>query len=278
MGIGLQALQLTLGLWQDGQLKNVKSVMEIGSQDIHAHQDHVAAALKRVNNFSRKDDSTITPSIFYSQLGIDRYQCIDADGRHGALVFDLNKDIGKEYSYNEKFDLVTNHGTTEHCFDQYQAFRNIHNLCVAGGLMIHALPFQGYLNHGFYNYQPSFYKDLAAANGYALVGLFLNIHSDSGDISPYSDELMEYLHLSPGSNMLLLAVLQKITDDEFVIPFNGKYLEGNLLQIEDYRVTKQFFPGDRLDRSTDVASMSIRRIAKLLINRILTGSSRLWLK
>ena len=44
MGIGLQALQLTLNLWQEGRLKKCKSVMEIGSQDIHAHQDHLAAA------------------------------------------------------------------------------------------------------------------------------------------------------------------------------------------------------------------------------------------
>ncbi|MDO9371793.1 MAG: hypothetical protein Q7U07_04290 [Gammaproteobacteria bacterium] len=277
MGIGLQALQLTFSLWQDGHLKNCKSVMEIGSQDIQAHHDHVAAALKRVSNFSRSDDA-ITPAIFYSQLGINQYRCIDADGRHNALVFDLNKDILKEYQYTEKFDLVTNHGTTEHCFDQCQAFRNIHNLCAPGGLMIHALPFQGYLNHGFYNYQPSFYYDLAMANGYALVGMFLNMHSESGDIAPYSDEMMRYLYLPPGTNMLLFAVLKKTGDGEFVVPFNGQYLEGSLLQTEDCRVTKQFFPGERLDRSTDVASMSTRRIAKLLLNRIFNRASTLWLK
>lgn len=277
MGIGLQALQLTLSLWQDGHLKNCKSVMEIGSQDIQAHHDHVASVLKRVGNFSRNDD-TITPAILYSQLGINQYRCIDADGRHNALVFDLNKDIQKEYLYMEKFDLVTNHGTTEHCFDQCQAFRNIHNLCAPGGLMIHGLPFQGYLNHGFYNYQPSFYYDLAMANGYALVGMFLNMHSESGDITPYSDDMMRYLYLPPGTNMMLFTVLRKIGNGEFVVPFNGQYLDGSLLLTEDRRVTMQFFPGERLGRSTDVASMSTRRIAKLLLNRIFNRASTLWLK
>ena len=278
MGIGLQALQLTLNLWQEGQLKKCKSVIEIGSQDIHAHQDHLAAALKRVGNFIRKDDNTITPEIFYSQLGINKYRCIDADGRNNALIFDLNKDIRKEYQYAEKFDLVTNHGTTEHCFDQYQAFRNIHNLCATEGHMIHGLPFQGYLNHGFYNYQPSFYYDLAMANGYALEGLYLNIHSESGDIVPYSDELMKYLYLPPGTDTLLFAVLRKMADTEFTTPFNGKYLEGNLLHIDGHRITKQFFPGERLERSTDVASMSIKRIAKLLFSKIFSKASKLWFK
>ncbi len=252
--------------------------MEIGSQDIHAHQDHLAAALKNVSNFNRKDDNTITPESFYSQLGINKYQCIDVDGRHNALVFDLNKDIRKEYEYAEKFDLVTNHGTTEHCFDQYQAFRNIHNLCATGGLMIHGLPFQGYLNHGFYNYQPSFYYNLAISNGYALEGLYINIHSESGDLVPYSDEIMKYLHLPPGTDTLLFTVLKKMTDTEFMTPFDGNYREGNLLQIDDYRITKQYFPGKRLDRSTDVASMSIKRIAKLLLSKIFSKASILWLK
>jgi hypothetical protein len=68
--------------------------------------------------------------------------------------------------------------------------------------------------------------------------------------------------------MALFVVLRKIENAEFVVPFNGKYLPGNLLNIEDQRVTKQFFPGERLDRSTDVASMSTRRVAKLLLRRV----------
>jgi len=278
MGIGLQALQLTLNLWQEGRLKKCKSVMEIGSQDIHAHQDHLASALKRVSNFNRKDDNTITPEDFYLHLGINKYRCIDADGRNKALVFDLNKDLKKEYNYVEKFDLVTNHGTTEHCFDQYQVFRNIHNLCATEGFMIHGLPFQGYLNHGFYNYQPSFYYDLASANGYVLEGLYLNIHHASGDIVPYSDELMKYLYLPPGTDTLLFAVFRKMEDAEFVTPFNGQYIEGSLLDINSPRIIKQFFPGERLERSTDVASMSVIRIAKLLLRKIFSKASNLWLK
>ena len=277
MGIGLQALQLTLNLWHDGHLKDCKSIIEIGSQDIHAHQDHVATVLKRINNFSRTDDA-ITPEVFYKQLGIEKYRCIDADGRHGALVFDLNKNIQTEYDFLEKFDLVTNHGTTEHCFDQFQAFRNIHNLCNLSGLMLHALPFQGYLNHGFYNYQPSFYYDLAMANGYKFMGMFLNISSDSGDIIPYSDDLMKYLPIPPGSTMLLFAVFQKTLDNDFVTPFNGKYIPGNLLQTGDLRASKQFFPEARLDRSTDVASMSTKRIAKLLLSRVADKLSLRWFK
>jgi hypothetical protein len=42
-----------------------------------------------------------------------------------------------------------------------------------GGLAIHALPHQGGADHGFYNYHPTFFHDLAAANGYRLLMMVL---------------------------------------------------------------------------------------------------------
>jgi hypothetical protein len=47
-------------------------------------------------------------------------------------------------------------------------FKNIHAMCQPGGWMIHIMPFESYVNHGFYSYHPGLYFDLAAANGYRL--------------------------------------------------------------------------------------------------------------
>jgi len=276
MGIGIQELQLMLTLWKDGHFQNCKSVIEIGSQGIHANHSQVAAALERLGRFKRSDDNPkriITAEEIYKSLGFEKYRCIDADGRLNSLVFDLNKDILHTYGYSEQFDLVTNHGTTEHCFDQMHAFQNIHNLCMPGGMMIHGLPFQGNLNHGHYNYQPKFFYDLAAANSYALVGMYLNIHNTVGDITPYSDELMNFLHMPPGTNMGLYVALKKTRDEEFRIPFDGMYLESSLFKDEYKRDSKQFFPGARRD-TTDITFMSSTKIVKFLLRRITRKLSR----
>lgn len=232
MGIGPQALQLTASLWKDGYFKNFKSVIELGSQDFAPNLEVAGNYIERLFGLNQIEQSILVPEKLYKVLGFEKYQCIDADGNHNALVYDLNKNFVQTHGYSEQFDLVTNHGTTEHVFDQLCAFHNVHNLCKKDGIMIHGLPFQGYLNHGFYNYHPSFYYDLAAANNYRVVGLYLNIHDSLGEITPYSDQLMKFLYTPPGTNMLLFAVLEKITDEEFCIPYNGRYIEISLLKGE----------------------------------------------
>ena len=42
-------------------------------------------------------------------------------------------------------------------------------LTAAGGLMIHSAPFTGWIDHGFYSFQPTFFFDLARANRYHVI-------------------------------------------------------------------------------------------------------------
>ncbi len=84
---------------------------------------------------------------------------------------DLNRDLAADYDFHATFDLVTNLGTGEHVFDQRRVFENIHNLTKPGGLMLHVMPFVNWINHGFYNFNPVLYADLAAANDYGILRL-----------------------------------------------------------------------------------------------------------
>jgi SAM-dependent methyltransferase len=268
MGYGRDSLNLTLSLWKNGLFEGLESVAELGSQDLKMPQGELELVFNKLLSLPAGVDKPYTPEVLYKGMGFKRYNCIDADGRNNALVFDLNKDIVAEYGPQAKFDLVTNHGTSEHCFDQYNVFRNVHNLCTTGGIMIHGLPFQGYLNHGFFNYQPLFYKALAAANNYNLLGLYLNINSEAGDISTYSDALMNYLSTPPNSTMLLLAVMQKVDDQEFRTPFDGKYISSSLLEgqadTKFVRTPTSFFLPTPFDIVNSVGS---KQMAKLLLGR-----------
>lgn len=90
---------------------------------------------------------------------------IDFGGTEKALRLDLNQPI----SLGREFDVVYNGGTAEHVFNVWQFFKTAHDHTASSGVMIHGAPFTGWLDHGFFNLNPTFYWDLAAANGYIVL-------------------------------------------------------------------------------------------------------------
>lgn len=110
---------------------------------------------------------------YMKSIGYGEYTCIDVNQRYGALQMDLNYSLAEKYQFRDEFDLVTNNGTGEHVFDQASVFRNIHSLTRTGGVMIHVMPFHNYINHGFYNFEPILFHDVAQANQYKILRLSL---------------------------------------------------------------------------------------------------------
>lgn len=247
MGIASPTLYLYNYLRQHRYFNNFKRVIELGSQDIASGQEEIAYLLEALFAFKVEPGTLITAKVLYQAMGFEVYECIDADGLYDALVFDLNKNIQENYGFSGQFDLVTNHGTTEHCFNQFESWKNIHNLCALEGIMIHVLPAQGYVNHGFYNYNPSFFYNLAAANNYKLIAIYFSTYK-SNDITvcslpglvPYSEQLMKSLCSDAGkADIGLYVVLQKMTDETFSMPYDGQYLKVSLLQNEEYSSQQQ---------------------------------------
>jgi len=238
MGIGIATILMYKHLREQGYFNNFKSVIELGSQEIPFDKEQISQLVEDFFGYVLTEETPVTAKTLYKSMGLELYQCIDADGCHNALVFDLNKDIQQVYGFIEQFDLVTNHGTTEHCFDQYHCFMNIHNLCRAGGLMIHVLPIQGWINHGLYNYQPSFFYNLAAVNCYQIIKVYLSIYRP-GDIFsysipkliPYTEKVMDFLFFidSEHTNMVMYVVLQKKWENTFSMPYDNHYINHSIL-------------------------------------------------
>ena len=155
--------------------ENIKSVVELGNQTFQ--RDNIQILKKHINQASspnkfseiiqRADVSDQTEQ-FFRALGATRYLAIDVNNKYGSLPMDLNQSLACKYGFDEKFDLVTNNGTGEHIFDQCSVFKNTHNLVKEGGLMVHMLPFAHWPNHGFYNFNPILFFDLAYANDYQI--------------------------------------------------------------------------------------------------------------
>lgn len=174
MGIGPHAIKLTRIIRESGLLKDGFSVIELGSQDFAPTMPAARKMIKAEFGYDNVDDIS-APVELYRKMGAARYDCIDLDGHRGAHVFDLNLPLDEAYGFTDTFDFVTNHGTTEHLFNQMVAFENVHKLAATDGLILHALPFQGYQNHGMFNYNASLFLDLSISNDYEVFGLFLSV-------------------------------------------------------------------------------------------------------
>ena len=201
MGIGGPATSALSILHQHGELDGLNSVIEIGAQDLN--ESHISFVLdfphsvpkttRALTNDEKLTAKGMLPQRMYQKIGITQYESIDTNGHNNAHVFDMNKDLAQDYGYQEKFDLVTNFGTTEHICNQAQIFKNIHDLCNVNGIMIGIVPFQGAVDHGFFNYQPLFFEHIALANDYDM-NLYWTIASPqlyTQNVIPYNNELIK---------------------------------------------------------------------------------------
>ena len=190
--------------------------------------------LSNKNNFTTKD--------YFISLGFKDYKSIDINGAYESFQFDLNKNISEIYNFDKKYDLVINNVTGEHVFNQYSLFLNFHNLTKTDGIMLNILPFIDWINHGFYNFNPIFFADLAASNNYEIIKISLanrngsELKLDGNDFSILFEQIKPHRNDSKfkkmidiakekiGKNILLVVISKKLSDNKFRVPLQGKYL------------------------------------------------------
>lgn len=216
---------------------------------------------------------------FFKALGFSSYEAIDINSDFGSMVMDLNKNLKADYGFIKTYDLVTNIGVSEHLFDQANFIKNAHNLCKKDGVMLHILPFIEYINHGFFNYQPRLFFDLAIVNNYDIVGLYVGdrnrIVMDLLKKTENAIHFYQYTRMLASSeygNMFVIALLRKTQDSEFVIPLQGKYmkdLEGDELEdrYEKLSLYKESAPNKGFF-AVPTSNLSLKTIPKKLRMKI----------
>ena len=179
MGIGPAARDL----YEQLKLKPGR-ICELGSQDIHF------------------DNSGLSAREWMEARGWD-YTCIDLDGHAGARRWDLNTaSLANLSPVDDLFDVVTNHGTSEHIFNQYNVFKLMHDLTKLDGVMIHAVPTPDFgRKHGYYTYDEIIFSDLSQANNYEITHMY---RKDD----PYE---------------IILVVMKKLSNIPFQTPTQGMY-------------------------------------------------------
>jgi len=172
------------------------TVIELGNQTLRADDRSLRTVEERCRNLEQVDHAGLKELIaqssgnrgeraadFYRLLGFREYVAIDVNDRFGSLVMDLNEDLAESQGYRETFSLVTNNGTGEHVFNQDTIYRNVHNLTMPDGLMLHVMPFFQHVNHGFFTIQPNLYHALARANEYQLLSIGVATRNGVGIIA-----------------------------------------------------------------------------------------------
>lgn len=113
------------------------------------------------------------PDSFYKKLGFSGFETLDRSNFEGAQhIFDLNNEALPE-SLTGRFGAVLNGGTMEHIFHVPNALNSMTKMLQPKGYVIHIVPCNGWVNHGFYQISPTLMFDYYAAAGFRLIESFL---------------------------------------------------------------------------------------------------------
>jgi len=149
-------------------------------------------------------------------------QAVDFNGTPTAHRLDLNAPL----ALSRRFDVVINHGTAEHIFNIAQVFKTMHDYTVPGGVMLHEGPFTGWIDHGFYNLQPTLFFDLAESNRYRLLGLFIeDLTARTVQQIHAREDVYELAKAKqiPDNSVLFAVLLKDAQESPFRIPIQGYY-------------------------------------------------------
>jgi hypothetical protein len=103
----------------------------------------------------------------------------DMTGENNSIIMNLSDPISDEYK--NKFDLVTNFGTTEHVQNQYICWKNIFDMTKYEGIVINEIPKKGnWPNHCKYYFDEDTFKSLK--NDFSIIDIQDINYGDNMDL------------------------------------------------------------------------------------------------
>lgn len=195
--------------------KNNNSMLELGNQMLNGNDIF--------------EDIKVAKQ-FYIKHGFN-HTSVDWNGENGAVKIDLTKSYPK---FMNSFDIITNHGTTEHVHDQYSLFKNLHKWAKVGCIFVHCVPLHSeehkkYVNydfppHGDYEYSSKFWEELCKELGYELIISKGNIVRNPAHSFPI--------------NYYSASSYKKVNDTEFISEDKFKELE-KFIKKTSYKLSKE---------------------------------------
>lgn len=181
-------------------------------------------AILRWHGLSHSVDRIVEAEHLFSLLGYDLEIADIAQARGDEIILDLNAPCPE--NMHQKYALVIDGGTLEHCFNIAQAIKNIASMVIQGGWVVQGNPLNWY-DHGFYNLTPAFYFDFYRKNGFSVefFKIITNPHNPQILDLPASGRLTG---LPEGCTNLLAVVRKEIVAIHW--PIQTKYIENPSLK------------------------------------------------
>lgn len=129
---------------------------------------------------------------FFAELGFQSVKALDhPDALESDIPHNLNSPLSAQF--HGVADWVIEVGTLEHVFSPADFMPTIVQLLRPGGSVLHFSPFQGSPNHGFFNFQPTFFFSFYRANRFTSLECYVVEGSIAGG--------QEFIDLTPVSNL-----------------------------------------------------------------------------
>jgi SAM-dependent methyltransferase len=157
--------------------------------------------------------------LFTQVLGARSYQSLDVSSYQGSeIIANLNHPLPREHL--GRYDVVVDAGTLEHLANLSTALANIFGLLRPGGIYYFGVPCNNWVDHGFFQFSPTFFRDLCIDNpGLVLDDLYLGTE----------DRYYDYAAQSPAFLRTLLASRHKL-NVLGIIRKQGEHLQLDLTQ------------------------------------------------
>ena len=170
-------------------------------------------------------DRVIDAQSLFDVMGM-RLTVVDlVASRGGERIVDLNEPLPPDLV--DAFDIVLDAGTMEHCFNVGQAIRNIVAMAKVGGFVIHMNPMT-MINHGFFNFSPTFYHDFYGQNGHQLIAPICGLSANG--IKVTYQKVDHTRRQSVSDSAMVMSVVRKQNDSAPIWPMQSKYLQNPTLK------------------------------------------------
>ena len=237
MALDFKILHLTSELYKRGFFKNIKSVIDMGDQDLNLTYEQLKNNLNFLDtkNFGEilthaKTYPTrprLSTSALWKIFGVENTDRLDVikldrikeDPLNNFFKVDLNYPLEDQVKFTP-YDFVTDLGNNEHPFNVVESYKSMHKLCKERGFMlIHQGIFGG---NGFYNFDISFFENIAAVNNYTCLYSSLAFSNKNNFFcTPVDKTYLKMVDIKNIDVVEIIYIFQKNTKNDFVYPYQG---------------------------------------------------------
>lgn len=199
--MGLDATSIKFLQYVNSQLQKLGCILTIGRQAV---DPLVCQGIWRNELLRANIRLNYCEDYLIKKLGAKSVDALDISDYEGANVLhDMNQAI--PHNLQRRWDTVIDGGSLEHIFNFPQALTNCSSLCKLGGQIIHLVPGNNCLNHGFYQFSPDlFHQFYSEKNGYNDTEVFLSENSGSGSIYKVSPPTGGRIEMMSNTRIVIL--------------------------------------------------------------------------